>query len=475
MLFCRSSYSSHSGPRVVPSCRRAAAIARALGDRQLAKSKTSELDDIVRWDGSRTKDDTYVTIVERFLLMSLSRDDGVPASLPHMAHDVELAGAILIDLMLYSRIRFQRGCVELTDGAPTGYAFLDPVLQKIEAESKPMELGEWLELLAEDSSDLKHAAFERLADRGLVAVERRALVSGFEAHFFPHTKDSGKESLVARIACDDVLDPADVLAVCLANACGLFDVILSKKRKKRLAKRIRQLVDTNVVGKTMIEAVETASRASRQDVERSIPATTSKQSRQSKKANKWEWRAFWSARRPVVTPGDAAGLDGSVEFKATNVSDRYLLIPERRDNIKMRKNGLEVKQLIESHRHYEAFRPKKVLKFPIEADDLARIFPRLYGASVKVSDKAELEAALHTHGYVPTHVDVEKVRNRVRLVDDVLLEFCEFRVGNGTHWSVCVEGPDFGHVRAWVHTINPQAGQVMGYMDYLHRMVGEEC
>ena len=119
MLFCRSSYSSHSGPGVVPSWRRAAATARALGDRQLAKSKTSELDDIVRWDGSRTKDDTYVTIVERFVLMSLSHDDGVPASLPHMAHDVELAGAILIDLMLYSRIRFQRGCVELTDGAQT--------------------------------------------------------------------------------------------------------------------------------------------------------------------------------------------------------------------------------------------------------------------------------------------------------------------------------------------------------------------
>jgi hypothetical protein len=39
---------------------------------------------------------------------------------------------------------------------------------------------------------------------------------------------------------------------------------------------------------------------------------------------------------------------------------------------------------------------------------------------------------------------------------------------------VCVEGPDFGRVRACVHTINPLAGQVMGYMDFLHQMVGEE-
>ena len=440
----------------------------------MAKSKTRGLDEIVRLDGSRTKDDTNVTIAERFLLMSLSHDDGVPASLPHMAHDVELAGAILIDLMLHGRIRFQHSCVEPIDRAPTGYAFLDPVLQKIHSASKRMELSEWLELLAEDSSDLKHAAFEHLADRGFVVVERRALVSGFEAHFFPHAKDHGEEALVARIACGEVLDQEDVLAVCLANACGLFDVILSKKRRRRLAKRIRQLVDTNIVGETMIEAVEAASRASRQNAKHSIPTATGKHSRASKKANKWEWRAFWSNRRPVITPGDAVGLNGSVEFKATNVSDRYLLIPERRDNIKMRKNGLEVKELIESHRHYEAFRPKEVLKFPIEAGDLARIFPRLYGALVKVSDKAELEAALRTHGYVPIHVDVEKLRNRVRLVDDVLLEFCEFTVGNGTHWSVCVEGPDFGRVRACVHTINPLAGQVMGYMNFLHRVVGEE-
>ncbi len=73
----------------------------------MAKSKTRGLDEIVRLDGSQTKDDTNVTITERFLLMSLSHDDGVPASLPHMAHDVELAGAILIDLMLHGRIRFQ--------------------------------------------------------------------------------------------------------------------------------------------------------------------------------------------------------------------------------------------------------------------------------------------------------------------------------------------------------------------------------
>ena len=435
----------------------------------MAKTKTSGNDEIDRRNGSQIDDDTRVTIAERLLLMSLSRDEGIPASSPHMAHDIALAGAILIDLEFARRIRIQRGRVELIDWQPTGHGFLDRALQKIHLASDPLELGAWLNLLAEDASDLKHAAFERLTERGLVAIERRKLVSGFEAHFFPHAKSSGERSLVARLTRSEALDPLDVLAVCLAEACGLFEVILSDKRRRRIEERIHQLVATNSVAEAVIEAVEAACRASRHDA-----AAAAKQAKNGDKTNNWEWRAFWSDRQPVITPADTAGLDGSAEYKATNVSDRYLLIPERRDNIKLRKNGLEVKELIESYRHYEAFRPKEVLKFPIEAGDLLRIFPRLHGALETVSDEAELEATLAAHGYVPSRIDVEKVRNRIRLVNDVRLEFCEFTVAGGTYWSACVEGPDFGRVRNCVHSINPQAGRVMGYMDFLHRVVSDQ-
>jgi hypothetical protein len=439
----------------------------------LAKSKDSGLDEIERRDDAHADGDAGATIAERFLLLSLSRDDGIPASSPHLAQDLALAGAILIDLERAHRIRFHHGRVELVDWEPVGQHFLDRALQKIHLTSDPLGIDRWLGLLAEDASDLKHAAFERMAERGLVIVERRELVSGFEAHFFPHVKTAGERSLIGRMARSEPLAPLDVVAVCLADACDLFEAIVSEKRLRRLAERIRQLADINTVGEPVTEAVHAASRAGRKDAKRTA-AAIARQDGESESTANWEWRAFWSDRRPVITPGDALGLDGSVEFKATNVSDRYLLIPERRDNIKLRKNGLEVKEIIESYRHYDAFRPKQVLKFPIAARDMARIFPRLFGATENVANEDELEATLSAHGYVPSRVDVEKVRNRVRLVDDVRLEFCEFTVGKGTYWSACVEGPDIGRVRACVHTINPQAGRVMGYMDFLHRVISEQ-
>ena len=423
--------------------------------------------------GLRVKGETSIPATEHFLLMSVSPDDGIPAGLPHMGHDIGFAGAILIDLMLCSRIEFNHSRVEAIDLAPTGHPFLDKALQKFNSVRKPLTLGKWLELLAEDAGSLKQTAFKRLTERGLIAINRRVLVNGFEAHSFPHTKNGVEQSLIARMVRSENLDLSEVLAVCVANACGMFDVILSKEQKERLDKEIERVVGANTVGEEVIETVEATSGACGIHGLSSSTITTGKNTQENNKAGNWEWRAFWFDQPLVIAPCYTVGFDETVEFKTSKVFDCYLLLPERRDNIKMRKRGLEVKTLIKSHHHYEAFRQKEVFKFPIEADDLSRVFPRISHGLGKVSDELELEATLRAHGYAPTRVNVEKVRNRVRLSDHLRLEFCKFTVEHRCYWSACIEGPDFSHVRTCVHNINPQAGQVMGYIDFLHRMIGD--
>ena len=308
----------------------------------------------------------------------------------------------------------------------------------------------------------------------IAAVNGWALGGGFEAHSFPYTKNGEKRSLIARISLNEVLDLRDVLAGSVADACGLLDVVLRKKHRKQLTNRIHQLIGTDYVGEEVIEMVEATSQVGYRPARGLAPTAANKRVQKNEKTNNWEWRAFWSDQAPVVTPSYGVALDPSVEFKTTNVSDRYLLIPGQRDNIKMRKHGLEVKQLIESHRHYEAFRPKEVFKFPIEVGDLTRVFPRLYGGLDKVVNENELEAVLQTYGYAPSHVKVKKLRNRMRLADDVQLELCRFTLKRRTYWSACVEGPDLSCVRTCVHTINPQAGRVMGYMEFLDQVVREQ-
>ncbi|SVE04412.1 uncharacterized protein METZ01_LOCUS457266, partial [marine metagenome] len=157
----------------------------------MAIPKRSELGEARSKGWPKVKEETTIPTTEHFLLMSLSLspNHGTPAALTHMGHDIGFAGAILIDLMLYRRIGFHHSRVEVIDLAPTGHPFLEKALEKFHSARKVLTLGKWIELLAEDATSLKQTAFKRLTERGLVAIKRRALVNGFEAHFFPLTKN----------------------------------------------------------------------------------------------------------------------------------------------------------------------------------------------------------------------------------------------------------------------------------------------
>ena len=136
------------------------AAARGIEGWQLVKSKTSGVGAIEREGKPLAKDAEIISVTESFLLMSLSWDSGVPAALPHMAQVIGLAGAILIDLILDRRIRFQQDHVELISRQPTGHGFLNQALQELHRAGEPLNLGQGLELLAEDASNLQYAAFQ---------------------------------------------------------------------------------------------------------------------------------------------------------------------------------------------------------------------------------------------------------------------------------------------------------------------------
>ena len=88
-----------------------------------------------------------------------------------------------------------------------------------------------------------------------------------------------------------MIQDRDFLAGCMRGVDAVIPP--ATLHKPHVATHSKQdFVDTNIVGETMIEAVEAASRASRQNAKHSIPTATGKHSRASKKANKWEWRAF---------------------------------------------------------------------------------------------------------------------------------------------------------------------------------------
>ena len=64
---------------------------------------------------------------------------------------------------------------------------------------------------------------------------------------------------------DDIPDPRDVVIICLADACGIFKELLSKRELEQAAARIEQVRKLDLIGQAMTQAI--------QDIELSVAAS----------------------------------------------------------------------------------------------------------------------------------------------------------------------------------------------------------
>ena len=64
---------------------------------------------------------------------------------------------------------------------------------------------------------------------------------------------------------DEIPDPRDVMIICLADACGIFSEILSRREMYRVTQRIDQVRKLDLIGQAMAQAIH--------DIEVSVAAS----------------------------------------------------------------------------------------------------------------------------------------------------------------------------------------------------------
>ena len=55
---------------------------------------------------------------------------------------------------------------------------------------------------------------------------------------------------------DQVPDPRDVVIICLADACGIFEKLLSKQELDKATPRIQQVRKLDLIGQAMTQAIQ---------------------------------------------------------------------------------------------------------------------------------------------------------------------------------------------------------------------------
>lgn len=196
--------------------------------------------------------------VEETLLLLLGDEDGRFASVPSWSLDYALAGGVLMDLALENRIDTDLENLVLIDSTPTGDNLLDPALADIAAEEMH-DTRFWVERIASNAHEIREDALERLVLMGILERHDDRFMWVFRSRRYPIIDGAVEREVKLRIMgvlfSDEIPDPRDVMIICLADACGIFDELLSRREMARATERIDQVRRLDLIGRTITQAI----------------------------------------------------------------------------------------------------------------------------------------------------------------------------------------------------------------------------
>ena len=200
---------------------------------------------------------------EEIMLLLLHDENGDFAPVSELSLQCALAGAVLMDLALENRIDTDTERLILLDKTPTGDDLLDPTLANI-AESTPVgesshDARYWVEYVAEYAYEIRARALDRLIEAGILQQRDDRFLWVFRARRYPIIDGKVDREVKLRIMgvlfSDEIPDPRDIVIIALADVCGLFRELLSRRELERAATRIDQVRKLDLIGQAVSQAV----------------------------------------------------------------------------------------------------------------------------------------------------------------------------------------------------------------------------
>lgn len=204
---------------------------------------------------------------EELLLLLLNEDAGDLAFVPEQVLHHTLAGAALMDLALENRIDADTQQLVVIDAAPVGDELLDPALASIAASDETHSAEYWVQRIAAESDHIRAAALRRLVAAGILqsaeAGHMTPSSSVARAHRYPAVDGRAEQEVRLRIMGvlfgDDIPAPRDIVIICLADACGMFERLLSKAELDEVRERLDLVRRLDLIGQAVTKAIRESS------------------------------------------------------------------------------------------------------------------------------------------------------------------------------------------------------------------------
>ena len=151
---------------------------------------------------------------------------------------------VLMDLALENRIDTDPNQLILVDSTPVGDDLLDPTLARIAEATEAHDTRFWIQDTAQRAYQIRERVLERLVNHGILHVRDDSFLWVFQSRRYPVVDGKADREVKLRIMevlfSDEIPDPRDIVIVCLAEACGIFRELLSRRELEHATARIEQ-------------------------------------------------------------------------------------------------------------------------------------------------------------------------------------------------------------------------------------------
>ena len=197
-------------------------------------------------------------LVEETILLLVRDEGGSFVRRPTSSIRLGIAGAVLMELADANRIDTDRERLFLVDDTPTGDRLLDPTLTEI-ATGESQTTRYWIDFVAERADAIWAGALGRLIGKGILTERDQRFLWVFRPRrYLTVHGDDCKEvrrRVIEVLRSDEAPDPRDEFLICLADACGIFRALMSRRELRKLTPRIKRVARSNLIGLTMARAI----------------------------------------------------------------------------------------------------------------------------------------------------------------------------------------------------------------------------
>ena len=202
-----------------------------------------------------------ISLVDELVLFLINEESGYFHQISGWNLNCAIAGAVLADLSITSRIDTDLASLFVVDSAETGDPVLDSALKEIREEPTQRNTQFWIERLSPRAESIIDTTLERLTERGIVTEHQGGFwpISRTTWHTQSYSSDGGddtefvKTRLSKVIFDNEIPDPRDILLISLIHTCDVFRFIFTLDEAAE--ERIVAISSMDVLGRAIAEAI----------------------------------------------------------------------------------------------------------------------------------------------------------------------------------------------------------------------------